>query len=439
MGELTATCRSATQRWVFKVPPENKLVIPMNLLLSAFACLPNYGTESGNGWNTSVHLAKAGHTVYVLTRATNRERIQAYLKDNPEPNIHFLYVELPLARMFRYRDRGLYYIGWQVCAFLRARRLLRTTRIELIHHVTYGSIHMLSRLCLFGVPFVFGPVGGGQTAPESMLSLLGKASWKERMRTTLTRLLPYSPLHRFLLQRMSVVLATNPDTVEVARKCGCRRVELQFDFGLPDSFYASEPRRKDQCGFPLRLLWTATLTPRKALVLALDAMQHVSEDVHLTIVGGASESIHPNELIRERSLEKRVSWMGKVGWDKMKMYYLESDCLLFTSLRDSSGAQLVEAAGLGLAILCLDHQGAAAFVTEDMGYRVPVTTPSQTALELARAIDRFARLPIEDRIRFSRGSLERARAVSWHHRIRDVEVIYRRAMGDSHARQELTV
>jgi glycosyltransferase involved in cell wall biosynthesis len=400
----------------------------MKLLISAFACLPNYGTESGNGWNWSVHLAKAGHTVCVLTRAVNRERIEVWLQEHPQPDVHFFYVEVPFARMFRHRDRGFYYLAWQICAFLCMRKLLRNTRIDLIHHVTYASIHMLSLLCLTRVPVVFGPVGGGQTAPASMLSLFGDAKWKERLRTIQTRLLPWSPLHRFLLQRMSVVIAANPDTVVVARKCGCRRIEFQFDSGLPDTFYAAKPRVEKQCGSPVKLLWTGALVPRKALVLALDAMAQVTEDVRLVILGAASASIHPDELIRERGLARRVRWLGKVGWDEMKRYYAESDCLLFTSLRDSMGTQILEAAGSGLAIICLDHHGAAAFVSEEMGYRVPVTTPSQTARMLAQSIDRFARLPLADRVRFSRASLNKAKTLSWHRRIEDVEASYERVL-----------
>ena len=133
-------------------------------------------------------------------------------------------------------------------------------------------------------------------------------------------------------------------------------------------------------------------------------------------------------MILKRGLEKRVRWLGKVGWDEMKRYYAESDCLLFTSLRDSTGAQMVEAAGSGLPIICLDHHGAAAFVTDKMGYRVPVTTPSQTALRLAQAIDEFARLPPGERVGLSRASLEKAKTVSWHRLIEEMAAFYGRAL-----------
>ena len=78
---------------------------------------------------------------------------------------------------------------------------------------------------------------------------------------------------------MNIVIATNSDTVEVARRCGVQRIDFLFDAGLADAFCVSEPRREEQCGFPLKLIWTGALVPRKALVLALDAMALVTEDV----------------------------------------------------------------------------------------------------------------------------------------------------------------
>ena len=44
----------------------------MRILLSAYACEPNRGSEPGNGWNWAVHLARDGHEVYVLTTSVGK-------------------------------------------------------------------------------------------------------------------------------------------------------------------------------------------------------------------------------------------------------------------------------------------------------------------------------------------------------------------------------
>ncbi len=38
------------------------------ILLSAYACEPNKGSEAGIGWNWVLEIAKRGHNVTVITR-----------------------------------------------------------------------------------------------------------------------------------------------------------------------------------------------------------------------------------------------------------------------------------------------------------------------------------------------------------------------------------
>ena len=44
----------------------------MKILLSAYACQPNKGSEPGIGWNWATELVKLGHDVWVLTRSDNK-------------------------------------------------------------------------------------------------------------------------------------------------------------------------------------------------------------------------------------------------------------------------------------------------------------------------------------------------------------------------------
>ena len=59
-----------------------------HILLSAYACEPDQGSEPGIGWNWAVSLARAGHSVWVLTRANNHEAIDRALARQPLRNLH---------------------------------------------------------------------------------------------------------------------------------------------------------------------------------------------------------------------------------------------------------------------------------------------------------------------------------------------------------------
>src|SRR5262249_33845267 len=95
-----------------------KLVI-MRVLLSAYACRPNAGSEPGVGWNWATHLAARGIDVHVLVAKRNQAPIEAGLSANPTPNLHFSYV--PVSQDWAKGNESVHYLLWQ-CAALKAAR-----------------------------------------------------------------------------------------------------------------------------------------------------------------------------------------------------------------------------------------------------------------------------------------------------------------------------
>src|SRR5512146_185101 len=143
----------------------------LRILLSAYACEPHKGSEPGVGWHWAVALARAGHEVWVLTRANNRDAVERALAVQAIPNLKFVYHDLPAwARWWKRGGRGVrfYYVLWQWGAFGIARRLCREIRFDIVHHITFGVFRHPSFMAFLGVPFVFGPVGGGETAPRQL-------------------------------------------------------------------------------------------------------------------------------------------------------------------------------------------------------------------------------------------------------------------------------
>ena len=67
----------------------------LKILISAYACEPNKGSEPEVGWKIANTLATLGHKVYVITRSNNIENIENYLKYKKTKNITFLYFDLP--------------------------------------------------------------------------------------------------------------------------------------------------------------------------------------------------------------------------------------------------------------------------------------------------------------------------------------------------------
>ena len=114
----------------------------MKVLLSAYACIPNRGTEPGHGWGLAVNLASRGMDVHVLTSATNRELIQQHLQYNSIPGLSFHYVD-PTKR---FRSEEMRYLLWQFAAVRTARDLLAFDCFVMVVLITFGSVHVPTQL-----------------------------------------------------------------------------------------------------------------------------------------------------------------------------------------------------------------------------------------------------------------------------------------------------
>jgi len=364
----------------------------MKILLSAYACEPNRGSEEGFGWNWSTHLAKEGHEVWVITRPHTKEIIEKELATNPIPNINFIYVDI--AKKYKRIIKGqigvyAHYFIWQRTIVEHAKNLLKTHSVDLVHHVTWGSLIGGSRLWTLGIPFVFGPVGGGQVAPGAFKEYFYSSWRQESIRTYITeKVLPKHPLTQKMLRHTALLLATNSDTLNIARNMGAPRAELFLDTGLPASYYSDKSKIAYNDG-QMNILWVGRSLERKALRLSLEAVARLKFPFRMTILGDGPQDNLINNWIAELNLTGKVEWKGRVPWHEVQKALEDHEIFLFTSLRDSFGSQLLEAMSNGLAIVTLDHQGAHDFVPASAGLRVPVTTPTQTAAALAEALSQF--------------------------------------------------
>ena len=64
----------------------------LTILLSAYACEPNKGSEPEVGWQWANALSKLGHNVHVITRANNKVNIEKNIKKHK--NLNFIYYDL---------------------------------------------------------------------------------------------------------------------------------------------------------------------------------------------------------------------------------------------------------------------------------------------------------------------------------------------------------
>jgi glycosyltransferase involved in cell wall biosynthesis len=395
----------------------------LKVLLSAFACEPNRGSEPGNGWGWTNHLVNAGHEVTLLTTPRGRRSIESQRSMmGGGLNVTYLPVRSVIGRCLPRADMYLSYLQWQTDAYDAVRRM--GAQFDITHHVSWGSLHLGSELWRLPWPLIYGPIGGGQTAPESLRDYFGRGWVTERLRSeAVGRLVGANPFARRTLRRSSMVFVTNLDTAELCARIGVK-AQLMLAEGIPRQWIRPDPR----IFLPDRptLLWVGRLLPHKAPLLAIDALNQLprSLDAQLVIAGDGPLRQALERRVGRLGLNDRVQFLGHVDWSQLPGLYDRASMFMFTSLRDSSGAQYLEAMARGLPAVVLDHHGVGYFASERTTRKVALEPAANLPTRLAEAVTQI--LSDEEAWRkASASAIAWAARHSWESKIECVGRVYR--------------
>lgn len=418
---------------------------PLKVLMSAYACEPGRGSEPGVGWSF-VQMAARHHQVWVLTRANNRTVIEQALTDQPLPNVHWVYFDLPRwARFWKKGQRGvhLYYYLWQIGAYRVARRLHQEVGFDLTHHVTFGNYWLPSFLSLVPVPFVWGPVGGGESAPRPFYrSFSPRGKIYEHARDVARWLGEHDPFTLNTAHKAAMSLAKTQETASRLTHMGSQRVIVLSEVALnhSESEHLNAATPPDSTKF--RLISIGRLLHLKGFHLGIQAFARAAaelSDAEYWIVGDGPERLRLEALASRLGVADRVRFWGALSRDETLAKLVECDVLIHPSLHDSGGWVCVEAMAAGRPVICLDLGGPALQVTDETGIKVPATTPEDAIQGLAEAIVMLGNDPS---LRAHMGAAGRRRVgdqFTTEQLVRRLQRIYAEVVGgtDSSSRAEL--
>jgi len=390
----------------------------MRVLLSAYACEPGRGTEPGVGWNTAWEMSKY-HEVWVLTRPDDgKEAIEAELQRNPNPNLHFVYFTLPIFGSL-WRQGGsiaflIHYYFWQIRAYFIARRLHEAIGFDISHHVTFVKYSAPSFLALLPIPFIFGPVGGAESAPTAFAE---NFRWKGKIYEFLRGLSQWfgerDPFTQMTVRRSVLSWATTPETAERLVKMGSSRVEVLSQVGLlPEEVtWIEQFSLSDRV--PLRFISIGRLLHWKGFDLGLRAFAQADlpQEVQYWLVGSGPEQDYLQQLVVDLGIADRVKFLAEMPRQELFLNLGTCLALVHPSLHESGGFVCVEAMAAGRPVVCLDLGGPAVQVTEETGFKIPALSPEQAITGLAKAMIVLANDP---ELRSSMGRAGRIRVQEFY-------------------------
>lgn len=364
------------------------------VLVSAYACEPNGGSEATIGWKFVNEIA-VNNKVWVITRESNKGSIERIEQTYIHPNIRWLYFDYPpMIRFWKRGARGLrlYYYLWQIGIYFKLRKINKEINFDIVHHVTFVNYWLPSFLSFLPVPFIWGPVGGGESVPYQLYKNFSlKHKIFELLRNFGQAIHAFNPILRFNAKRTTLAIAANNETADKMRKIGYKKLVILSQVAIDDEQLEILGSHEFKNSDSFRFYSVGRLIPLKGLSFAIRAFYDLSKkidnnSVEYLIIGDGEQKGQLSEMIRNLNLTHQVKLLGFKKQPEVFEIMKTCDVLVFPSLHDSGGLVVTEALAAGKPVICLDTGGPGFQVTRETGIKIPVKSQEQITHDLEMAM-----------------------------------------------------
>ncbi|MFT4203283.1 MAG: glycosyltransferase [Chitinophagaceae bacterium] len=366
----------------------------LKILINAYACSPNMGSEPGMAWNWCVHLAKHCE-LYIITEGEFRDRIDAALPDLPQgSNMHFYYNPvLPKVRQMCWNqgDWRFYwhYRQWQKKTLQIAKEIVEKYPIDIVHQLNMIGFREPGYLWrMTDIPFVWGPIDAKGDFP---IAYLDGAGFKDKLfihlKNYVNKLqIRYSKRVKSAIQNTSLAISASSNSQHTLKEYYHIDSLLLNESGCNIREESSPNARLLHRDF-MEIIWVGKLDFRKQLRLALRILsQTKNKNIRLHIVGGGNAEEY-KKLIFALNIEEQCVWHGVLNHNAVQEKMQQSDLLLFTSVAEGTPHVVLEAIANELPVLCFDTCGQGDCVDDKVGYKISLSNPEQSIQEFADALN----------------------------------------------------
>jgi len=400
--------------------------ISMKILVSAYACQPNFGSEPMVGFEVPSELAKKGHSVTIITRTNNRNDIEAFFLNNPKSrNLNFFYYDLPSwAKFWKKGSRGIrsYYFIWQIGAYYLAKKLHKKINFDCVHHVTFVSFLLPSFMGNLGIPFIFGPISTNSLIPWRLsLSTELKMGFVEIIRCIAIFTVRINPfILRSFAQASTIYITSNVIKAYIPNKFH-NKIRVQLAIGCTPKKTFFNLKKKQSF---LRILFVGRFVTWKGLHLAIPAfakLHKIVPEVRFTIVGRGTMERSLKNLAYDLNISDKINWVPWVKQDELDDIYQSHDIFFFPSLRDTGGLVVLEAMANALPVVCFDTGGPGVIVNKSCGEAVNIKGLCQSELidSLFQALYKIIN-NVSHSNKLRKGALLRIKDFSWEKIINNI-------------------
>jgi glycosyltransferase involved in cell wall biosynthesis len=390
----------------------------MRVLLSAYACEPGKGSEPEVGWQRALHMLALADEVWVLTRSNN----QVVIESDPlssKPGLHFLYYDLPPWVLLLKKQAWLlplYFILWQWGAYRLAAKRHRVTPFDRVYHVTFASMQYGSFMGRLGVPFVIGPIAGGERAPLRLRrSMPIRCKVTELLRDIGIMFQRYSPLTCPAFAAADHIYVATADSLRLVPPKWRYKTSVHLAIATASHTVQNDERRPP--GLP-RFIFSGRLLHWKGVHFAIRALAEVRRAIPaatLTLIGSGPDEQWLRDMATKCGVADAVEFAGYLPRHLLVASINSYTAFIYPSLHDSGGFAVLESLQEGTPVVCLDLGGPGIIVNPSCGIVIPTADAdeAQIVTSIANAMISLGRLSDTELKRLSAGARVRINKLSW--------------------------
>jgi len=245
-----------------------------------------------------------------------------------------------------------------------------------------------------GIPFLYGPVSGGEnTPPVIRYPMSAKSRVVEMIRTASQVFFRLTPNFARTMKGSTLILTTTEETKAVIPKKYHNKVKVFQSIGLTEDIFYPEPVQKPER--TPRFLMAGRMLYWKGFELGISAFVKAMENGfkgELVILGDTENNpgyeAHKNMLQKMcgKYLDKEIKFVPKVEHSRMKEFYDGFDVLINCSLRDSGCFIVMEGMSRALPSIIVNTGGPKVNTTSDSAIKIEPAPMRQMIDEVANAI-----------------------------------------------------
>lgn len=404
----------------------------LKVIVNAYACSPNMGSEPGMAWNWCVNLAKYCE-LHIITEGEFRNKIEMALLTLPQKNnMHFYYN--PVSDKIRKMcwNQGdwrfyKYYRKWQWKAYLMAEEIIKQHHIDIMHQLNMIGFREPGYLwTIKDIPFVWGPIGGLKQFPTAYLEGCGlKMKLFNHIKNIINIVqVKFDKRIDKAFNRADLLISSIPDSYKAIKRYKGLDSIIIPETGCFDTQENIIKNFNDEC---LHIMWVGKFDFRKQLPLALRILKATHNSTfHLDVYGSGNERQvkEAHNLSKNLKLEQVITWHGNQPNNIVIEAMKKSHIFLFTSISEDTSTVVLEAISNQLPVVCFDTCGMGYVIDKSIGIKVPLSTPQQSVNDFARILNKLEnnRNLLK---KMSVNCIEKRKELSWESKTNKVIELYK--------------